>query len=117
MTHNLRAFLRKFSPTYAPGLDICRSRIYIDALLGIGLNRAPEGVLAEIIETLNTVHDSDASLIVALDIASGLDADGGQAPGVCVTAHHTMTFLTLKAGLLTGEGPDRCRAVVWRFGV
>ena len=82
--------------------------IYIDALLGIGLNRAPEGVLAEIIETLNTVHDSDASLIVALDIASGLDADSGQAPGVCVTAHHTMTFLTLKAGLLTGEGPDRC---------
>ena len=82
--------------------------IYVDALLGIGLNRAPEGALAEIIEALNAVHETYASIIVALDIASGLDADSGQAPGVCVTAHQTVTFLTLKAGLLTGEGPNRC---------
>jgi NAD(P)H-hydrate epimerase len=82
--------------------------IYIDALLGIGLNRAPEGALAEIIEALNAVHETGTSVIVALDIASGLDADSGRAPGVCVTAHQTVTFLTLKAGLLTGEGPDRC---------
>ena len=82
--------------------------IYVDALLGIGLNRAPEGALAEIIGALNAVHETYASIIVALDIASGLDADSGQAPGVCVTAHQTVTFLTLKAGLLTGEGPNRC---------
>ena len=82
--------------------------IYVDALLGIGLNRAPEGALAEIMEALNAVHETDTSIIVALDIASGLDADSGQAPGACVTAHQTVTFLTLKAGLLTGEGPDRC---------
>ncbi|MEC7210337.1 MAG: NAD(P)H-hydrate epimerase [Pseudomonadota bacterium] len=76
--------------------------------MGIGLNRAPEGALAEIIEALNAVHETYASVIVALDIASGLDADSGRAPGVCVTAHQTVTFLTLKAGLLTGEGPNQC---------
>ncbi|HAL84323.1 MAG TPA: NAD(P)H-hydrate epimerase, partial [Rhodobiaceae bacterium] len=86
--------------------------IYIDALLGIGLNRAPEGALAEIIAAVNAVYETDSttdtSIIIALDIASGLDADSGRAPGVCVTAHQTVTFLTLKAGLLTGDGPDRC---------
>ena len=86
--------------------------IYIDALLGIGLNRAPEGALAEIIAAVNAVYETystaDTSIIIALDIASGLDADSGRAPGVCVTAHQTVTFLTLKAGLLTGDGPDRC---------
>jgi hydroxyethylthiazole kinase-like uncharacterized protein yjeF len=82
--------------------------IYIDALLGIGLNRAPEGAIADIIRALNAVHESNTAKIIALDIASGLDADSGRVPGVCVSAHLTVTFLTLKAGLLTGNGPDHC---------
>lgn len=87
------------------------SALYIDALLGIGLNRAPDGPLADIIKALNAAHQTDAARIIALDIPSGLDADTGNAYTPCSTAHHTVTFLTLKAGILTGDGPDRCGEV------
>ena len=70
--------------------------LIIDALLGIGLTRAPEGVLYDAIEWANT-----SSLpILSVDIPSGMDANTGIVPGICIHASETITFHAAKLGLL-----------------
>jgi len=77
--------------------------IAIDALLGLGSNRAPGAALAEWICQLNTF----TCPVLAIDLPSGLNADTGQPHGEhCVVATHTLALLTLKPGLFTGSGRD-----------
>jgi hydroxyethylthiazole kinase-like uncharacterized protein yjeF len=74
----------------------------IDALLGIGATRAPEGRMVEWIARINQLDVT----VLAVDLPSGLDADTGHAPGPCVQASHTLSLLTLKPGLYTAQGRD-----------
>ncbi|MCL2656932.1 MAG: NAD(P)H-hydrate dehydratase [Betaproteobacteria bacterium] len=76
----------------------------VDALFGIGLHRAPIGWYADWIERFNRLTCPRLSI----DIPSGLDADTGQAFVPCVKASHTLSFIGLKPGLLTLDGPDHC---------
>jgi NAD(P)H-hydrate epimerase len=78
--------------------------VLLDAMLGTGLDRAVEGVYATAIDAL----DQHTSPVVAVDIPSGLHADTGQACGMAVQADMTVTFIGLKAGLLTGKARDYC---------
>ncbi|MBR0565866.1 NAD(P)H-hydrate dehydratase [Azoarcus sp. L1K30] len=78
--------------------------LVVDAIFGIGLKRAPEGRYAIWINTLNAQQVPR----MALDVPSGLDADTGRPLGPCFRATHTTTFITLKPGLLTLDGPDYC---------
>lgn len=81
----------------------------IDALLGIGASRAPEGALAAAIGALNALPCP----VLAIDLPSGLDADTGAPLGeACVRAAHTLTLLTLKPGLFTAAGRDLA-GTVW----
>jgi NAD(P)H-hydrate epimerase len=48
---------------------------------------------------------------IALDIPSGLHADTGCALGIAAQANLTMTFIGLKQGLFTGQGPHYCGEV------
>ncbi|MTH47078.1 bifunctional ADP-dependent NAD(P)H-hydrate dehydratase/NAD(P)H-hydrate epimerase [Intestinirhabdus alba] len=73
--------------------------VIIDALLGTGLQHAPRAPVAGCIERAN---DYPAP-IVAIDIPSGLLAQTGAAPGAVIDAAHTITFIALKPGLLTGK--------------
>jgi hydroxyethylthiazole kinase-like uncharacterized protein yjeF len=79
-----------------------RADLYIDALLGIGSTRAPEGQMAEWVRCMN----HGATPILAVDIPTGLQADTGAAAPCCVQAHHTLSLLTLKPGLFTAQGRD-----------
>jgi ADP-dependent NAD(P)H-hydrate dehydratase / NAD(P)H-hydrate epimerase len=80
----------------------------IDALLGIGANRAPEGALAQLIAQLNRL---DAP-ILAIDLPSGLNAQTGQPLGEqAVRATHSLALLTLKPGLFTAQGRDHAGRV------
>ena len=85
-----------------------RGELIVDALFGIGLARALDGDYARWVEWANAA----ATPILALDVPSGLDADTGAAPGPCILAAKTASFIALKPGLLTGDGPDRCGEVV-----
>ncbi len=76
--------------------------LIIDGLLGIGLRAAPQSVYATLIDTANRHHAAK----ISLDIPSGLSADSGAAPGSVIRADHTLTFVTLKPGLLTGQARD-----------
>jgi NAD(P)H-hydrate epimerase len=78
--------------------------LLIDALLGTGLDRAPEGDFAAAIEWMN----QDPAPVVSVDIPSGLDADNGTVAGGAVKAELTLTFIGNKRGLYTADGPDYC---------
>jgi hydroxyethylthiazole kinase-like uncharacterized protein yjeF len=78
--------------------------LVVDALFGIGLQRPLDGRYADWIATLN----AQPCPRLALDIPSGLDADTGRRLGPCFAASHTVSFIALKPGLLTLDGPDQC---------
>lgn len=83
--------------------------LIVDAMLGTGLNGEPEGVWREAIEAVNEVDCP----VVAVDIPSGLSADSGRVLGAAVRAELTVTFIGLKRGLFTADGPDHCGELVF----
>ena len=76
----------------------------IDGLFGIGLQRALEGRHAELVQAINSLRLP----VLSLDIPSGINADTGAVMGHAVRAARTVTFIGLKPGLLTLDGPDHC---------
>jgi NAD(P)H-hydrate epimerase len=77
--------------------------VVVDALLGTGLARAPEGAFARAIERIEAARLAGAR-VVAVDVPSGLSADTGRAPGACVRADRTVTFALPKRGLVLHPG-------------
>jgi NAD(P)H-hydrate epimerase len=76
--------------------------VVVDAMFGTGLDREVSGLHREAITLINRQH----APVLSLDIPSGLHADSGNALGVAVRATKTVTFIALKQGLFTGQGPD-----------
>ncbi|MFT4191035.1 MAG: NAD(P)H-hydrate dehydratase [Comamonas sp.] len=82
--------------------DLC-----IDALLGIGAQRPPQDAMADCIghiQRLRRAHP--ATVVLSIDLPSGLLAGTGRAHDVHVQATHTLSLLTLKPGLFTHQGRD-----------
>jgi ADP-dependent NAD(P)H-hydrate dehydratase / NAD(P)H-hydrate epimerase len=79
------------------------AELHVDALYGIGLNRAPEAAVAQLIEQIN--HSDHP--VLALDVPSGLNTDSGDCPGVAIRACVTVTFIAGKRGLHTGRAADQ----------
>lgn len=82
--------------------------LIIDALLGTGLQGDVNGSLATAINQMN----QSKLPIISLDIPSGLHADTGRVMGVAVIAAATVTFIGLKIGMLTLDGPDHCGKIL-----
>ncbi len=76
--------------------------LVVDALFGIGLRKAVEEPYATWIRNLNAQQGPR----LAIDVPSGLDADTGRVLGSAFRATQTLTFIALKPGLLTLDGPD-----------
>jgi hydroxyethylthiazole kinase-like uncharacterized protein yjeF len=74
--------------------------VIVDALFGTGLKRALAGVFAEVVQYLYLSATRQASgsetLIVSMDIPSGLDADQAHPIGPAVAADVTVTFTAPK---------------------
>ncbi len=82
--------------------------VLVDALLGTGLERPVADAWAAAIKAMNAA----AAPILALDLPSGLHADSGAVLGCAVHADLTITFIALKMGLFTGQGPDQAGQVI-----
>ncbi|NIP72754.1 MAG: NAD(P)H-hydrate dehydratase [Gammaproteobacteria bacterium] len=83
--------------------------VVVDALLGTGLERPVEGAWREAIEAVNRLGRP----VLAVDMPSGLHADTGAVLGAAVRAQITVSFIGLKQGMFTGEGPEHCGQVVF----
>jgi len=96
--HDLWAKVGPIHPLGAGG----RADLVVDALYGTGLSRPlPEPVIA-------ALKGVDAGAVVAVDIPSGLDADGGAILGHVLRADLTVTFHRAKPGHIFGAGPALC---------
>jgi ADP-dependent NAD(P)H-hydrate dehydratase / NAD(P)H-hydrate epimerase len=90
------------------------AHLVVDAMLGTGARGLPAPLVARAIELVN----ASARPVVALDVPSGLSADGAAPEGPAVRAVLTPTFAGLKRGLLVGAGPTLAgRVVVVDIGV
>ncbi len=81
--------------------------VVVDAILGTGARGAPAALAASAIERMN----ASGKPIVALDIPSGVPADGGAPAGAAVRATLTPSFAGLKRGLVSGPGAAFAGAV------
>ena len=79
----------------------------LDAMLGTGIDRAVGGTFRGAIAYLNQLECPK----LAIDIPSGLNADTGCVMGCAVRAQSTVTFVGLKRGMYTADGPDYCGVI------
>ncbi len=102
-----RFFRVTLATAEAPPAAGKRFDLVVDGLFGIGLARDIDGAYARLVAIANA---QDCPRL-ALDIPSGIESDTGRVLGCAVHATHTITFIALKPGLLTLDGPDHCGAV------
>jgi len=88
------------------------AEIIIDAIFGTGLSRDVDERMAHCIGVIN----ESAAPVLALDIASGLNADTGHIMGAAIHADRTIAFVGLKLGFYVGNGPD-CSGVIMFDGL
>lgn len=74
--------------------------VVLDGLVGIGGRGPLRPATAELVAALSA---ADVGLTVAVDVPSGVDADTGTVLGAAVRADLTVTFGTLKPGLLVAR--------------
>ena len=79
------------------------AEVYVDALFGLGLDRAPSGTAQALIDALNAARGP----VLAMDVPSGVDADSGYVPGVAVKADVTLQFIACHRGLYTGDALEQ----------
>ena len=79
----------------------------IDAIFGIGLSREITGKYAQWIKAVNAMQKP----VVSVDVPSGIDATSGRVLGIAIRAKETITFGTLKSGLLFFPGAKYAGAV------
>ena len=74
--------------------EMAHCAVLVDAMLGSGAAGAPRGVFHEVISAWPEVPT------LAVDIPSGLNADTGEAAGLCIRAVKTVTLQHMKKGFL-----------------
>ena len=86
-----------------------KSQLIVDAVFGTGLDR---DITGDWLNAINAINRHRAP-VVSADIPSGLNSDNGSVMGGVVTADSTVTFIGLKQGMFTAEGPARCGQIIF----
>jgi hydroxyethylthiazole kinase-like uncharacterized protein yjeF len=103
--------------THAGLRDAPESDLYIDAVFGTGLKRAPDGDLLALLRDLGSGRPPFAGRLVAVDAPSGLDLDSGRmlaggraepASASVPLCSLTVTFEVPKVGHVLADGPATC---------
>jgi len=81
--------------------DLNKYDLIVDAIFGVGLKGRLKGWLIDLIKVIN----ASSTTVVAIDIASGINADTGMAINA-VKADYTYTMANYKYGHLLGDGRE-----------
>lgn len=88
--------------------------VLVDAVFGIGCNRAITGELFNLIGAVNSLGKP----VISVDIPSGIETDSGKVLGIAVKASKTVTFSFVKPGLLLYPGRTYAGQVITkRIGI
>lgn len=82
--------------------------VVVDAIFGTGLNRAPEGIYAETIRSMNEL----GLPIVAVDLPSGMNASSAEPFASCARAAVTVTFAVPKICHVFDPAASDCGEVI-----
>ncbi len=102
--HNSDAFLSLGGEVIPFQLVPEQTEVIVDGVFGTGLEREVTGTWAEAIDAIN----EHWAPVLALDIPSGLHSDSGKILGTAVKADASISFIGLKQGMFTGDGPEQC---------
>src|SRR5579859_7685661 len=91
--------------------EIARADLIIDGLLGIGGRGGLREPFAGLAAATEHARREQSATVVAVDLPSGIDADTGAVDGPAVRADVTVTFGTLKPGLLVDPGAGHAGTV------
>jgi ADP-dependent NAD(P)H-hydrate dehydratase / NAD(P)H-hydrate epimerase len=83
----------------------------VDAILGTGFAGEPREPAVGAIEAINRASSPEATVVVACDVPSGVDATTGEVHGAAVCADATVTFNAPKPGLWIAPGKRHAGAV------
>jgi NAD(P)H-hydrate epimerase len=105
------------SPHDLPAALARPTDLVVDALLGIGQSRPPDGPIAAAIEAIIAARGGcncagNPWPVLALDVPTGLCSDTGLAYRPAMRADVTVTFGLPKIGLMTGDGPALAGEVI-----
>lgn len=89
-------------------MNFAGSGIIVDALFGTGFSGLPRGLAGEVIDRINAAGKT----VCAIDIPSGLPADGAAPAGSAVRASFTVTMGLPKISLVTFPGKDYAGEVI-----
>ena len=97
---NAQVPITVLSQELLPSLDLHTFDIVIDALTGTGFSGQPKGLLQQVINLIN----ESGKKVIAIDMPSGLPADGAIESETIVKAHTTITMGLPKINLVTYPG-------------
>lgn len=90
-------------------IDFPKPDVIVDALLGTGIESAPQCNMSKWVAFINQLD----TFTISVDIPTGVVADTGFVPGVCVCADVTVCMLALKPGLFTSDAVDLVGDIVF----
>ena len=106
-SRRIKKFLRNINAIFLKNLPVLKTinkdYLIIDGILGIGINRAPEGNSLKAINWINKAKSKGAT-VISIDIPSGLNPNNGVTYKDSVKASSTVMCLTPKRGCYTGGG-------------
>jgi hydroxyethylthiazole kinase-like uncharacterized protein yjeF len=82
--------------------QLLNNDVIVDAIFGTGLARKITGVWYAAMDAINQQNIP----VLSLDLPSGLDSDTGAVRGIAISATVTITFIGVKQGLTTSQGPN-----------
>lgn len=94
--------------TIYSSVELNEYTVIIDAIFGIGLNKAVRGEHLNLIKSIN----SGKHTVFSVDIPSGLSASIGKPLGNAVKANYTITFSYNKIGLILYPGNEYAGEVI-----
>ncbi|MBN1793908.1 MAG: NAD(P)H-hydrate epimerase [Candidatus Omnitrophica bacterium] len=93
---------------FSPRLDMSKTDLIIDALLGSGTT----GEVREPYRSLIALVNVCGKPVLSIDIPSGIHPDTGEVLGIAVKAVLTVTFVLPKTGLLIKKGPSHAGRII-----
>lgn len=91
---------------------VASAGIIIDALLGTGVAGPVRDSAGQVIRDVNARPGIDRSVVVAVDIPSGLSADTSAGGAIVINADYTITFTAPKTGMFSADANDQLGELV-----